>query len=307
MTSLGFGDEGSPPRARGAHPPGEDHCGVYRITPACAGSTCERGRARSHPSDHPRLRGEHFASASFGSSTTGSPPPARGAQIVGAVGPVARRITPACAGSTCRQSVRTLPDRDHPRLRGEHPYLSCCPIGPAGSPPPARGAHTLTFCDGSKDRITPACAGSTRLVALEPPVRQDHPRLRGEHSPAALVQMSVTGSPPPARGALSVGEARHRIVGITPACAGSTPSWACGIARSADHPRLRGEHMGELDDLGVCCGSPPPARGARAPYAVPPSTVRITPACAGSTRHWSAAALNGGDHPRLRGEHSPLR
>ena len=202
MTSLGFGDEGSPPRARGAHPPGEDHCGVYRITPACAGSTCERGRARSHPSDHPRLRGEHFASASFGSSTTGSPPPARGAQIVGAVGPVARRITPACAGSTGIRRPCGCLTGDHPRLRGEHLTVKYLGMSPCGSPPPARGA---------------LAASRSRSLS-----RGDHPRLRGEHYSDLDNVRTALGSPPPARGALREKRKDTLTRGITPACAGST-------------------------------------------------------------------------------------
>jgi len=52
------------------------------------------------------------------------------------------------------------------------------------------------------------------------------------------------------------------------------------------------------------CGSPPPARGARYRRLTYLFGIRITPACAGSTRWSSGTPATRADHPRLRGEHA---
>jgi len=73
--------------------------------------------------------------------------------------------------------------------------------------------------------------------------------------------------------------------------------------RSADHPRLRGEHLRVLAVVPSLVGPPPPARGAprhRCPHR---ADGRTTPACAGSTPCAPWTPPSPADHPRLRGEH----
>ena len=53
--------------------------------------------------------------------------------------------------------------------------------------------------------IIPAYAGSTRLQCLHEFIVRDHPRIRGEHSFAQLIQKVNEGSSPHTRGALSHG------------------------------------------------------------------------------------------------------
>src|SRR5690606_29011688 len=91
---------GSPPRARGAHSEGDDRRPERRITPACAGSTCDAYRSTHRRTDHPRVRGEHAGRWDPAGGTCGSPPRARGALDTAGHGLVYTRITPACAGST---------------------------------------------------------------------------------------------------------------------------------------------------------------------------------------------------------------
>ena len=97
---CGTNPPGSPPPARGAPAAGEPLRKGHRITPACAGSTPWWAAASAWRPDHPRLRGEHAKPCSGGIETRGSPPPARGAPRPGPADTPARRITPACAGST---------------------------------------------------------------------------------------------------------------------------------------------------------------------------------------------------------------
>src|SRR5690606_24407939 len=94
----------------------------------------------------------------------GSPPRARGARLRIALHDQRLRITPACAGSTPRVANVDCTGRDHPRVRGEH-FWSWIWIGwLIGSPPRARGARPVRYAAAVGPGITPACAGSTRVV-----------------------------------------------------------------------------------------------------------------------------------------------
>ena len=50
-------------------------------------------------------------------------------------------------------------------------------------------------------RIIPAYAGSTTWRVVSALARTDHPRIRGEHSSAFLMRISIEGSSPHTRGA----------------------------------------------------------------------------------------------------------
>ena len=112
------------------------------------------------------------------------------------------------------------------------------------------------------------------------------------------------GSSPHTRGA------RRRPVAdlprgrIIPAYAGST-SVSCGLSgRGRDHPRIRGEHESSTSRSRPSPGSSPHTRGARFLSIVFATSRRIIPAYAGSTRLSGSDGGRGGDHPRIRGEHS---
>ena len=176
--------------------------------------------------------------------------------------------------------------RDHPRLRGEHPATLPFPRLQLGSPPPARGAFTSNLQNRPFFGITPACAGSIKPKERGKWQKEDHPRLRGEHSPAIIANTSPRGSPPPARGAYYDFTRVTGVVRITPACAGSIPLDRFQRSNSKDHPRLRGEHI--------------------ASYTFCHDGRRITPACAGSIDLPKRFTEIFWDHPRLRGEHRDL-
>ncbi len=192
-----------------------------RITPACAGSRMTRVGPASSGQDHPRMRGEQTMGASGDAQSQGSPPHARGAAADVDRCPPEIGITPACAGS--RQFSGRWPrrGRDHPRMRGEQTSEPSAPVGGRGSPPHARGAVEASPEGGGQDRITPACAGSSRCWPWPRPRRRDHPRMRGEQSPDGATIVGTGGSPPHARGADPDVKRRRGRLGITPACAGS--------------------------------------------------------------------------------------
>ena len=158
---------------------------------------------------------------------------------------------------------------------------------------------TCTF----KNRITPACAGSTPTGGGATPSYRDHPRLRGEYILRRVWKMRKKGSPPLARGVLTKPEDMKSVTRITPACAGSTSAPIRECRSSRDHPRLRGEYKFLAVIAHGIIGSPPLARGVRTLKSLSYSELRITPACAGSTYQGFVHLLLSWDHPRLRGEY----
>ena len=93
--------------------------------------------------------------------------------------------------------------------------------------------------------------------------------------------------------------------GIIPACAGNTLSrvdiqW-CG----GDHPRMRGEHAPGVLRWVSSRGSSPHVRGTLAWPSSSKLLDGIIPACAGNTLGCDKFAAERGDHPRMRGEHTP--
>ena len=91
---------GSSPHTRGALAFG-DHVGVGPgIIPAYAGSTARRRYPAVPPTDHPRIRGEHYSHECELPDRHGSSPHTRGAPMISMCGAGTRGIIPAYAGST---------------------------------------------------------------------------------------------------------------------------------------------------------------------------------------------------------------
>ena len=259
---------GDHPRMRGEHflPP-VLAAELVGIIPACAGSTYKQLRNLA---------------PSVGSSphARGAPPPSSGRR------PSRRGIIPACAGSTgaslpflarCKGSsphARGAPSsrhggswrcRDHPRMRGEH--------------------HLERSGAELEARIIPACAGSTlrRMtwkgthVGSSPHARGapaarigtrkaawDHPRMRGEHVPRAVLVSGGVGIIPACAGSTIPRPPRTSVLlGSSPHARGAPAPRDGALRLDKDHPRMRGEHA--------------------TVEAIRRLHVGIIPACAGST------------------------
>ena len=172
-------------------------------------------------------------------------------------------IIPAYAGSTaCRCSLR-VGCRDHPRIRGEHARVDPQRELAEGSSPHTRGAPDLRHKRRVDGGIIPAYAGSTATKAKNMPSRRDHPRIRGEHDTPLTNVTPFTGSSPHTRGAHRHRPARRHRSRIIPAYAGSTRRRSRRPTVSADHPRIRGEHLNRPVMAPLAPGSSPHTRGAR--------------------------------------------
>ena len=275
--------EGSSPHTRGAHPPAVRRRPHRRIIPAYAGSTRRGSSPGRSSTDHPRIRGEHHARRRVDVAGEGSSPHTRGARRQEEIEARHVRIIPAYAGSTEPAPHPSATRPDHPRIRGEH----------------SEWEEMLSFELG----IIPAYAGSTNCAPKPTVKSRDHPRIRGEHRSISKHRQVAEGSSPHTRGALCAQPRIPRNLRIIPAYAGSTRGPGRRRTRSADHPRIRGEHKERMVADEANSGSSPHTRGAPLGLLSRPRRMRIIPAYAGSTGRNVNHSCGAADHPRIRGEH----
>ncbi len=150
----------------------------------------------------------------------GSPPHVRGKDSFILNFPLFSRITPACAGKRWGRMGNGEKRQDHPRMCGEKSSLfDSCPKT-AGSPPHVRGKAWDWSQFGVSNRITPACAGKSRLYEYINNRKQDHPRMCGEKRGIGHNLAYQIGSPPHVRGKENPVPHTYPKNRITPACAG---------------------------------------------------------------------------------------
>ncbi len=191
-------------------------------------------------------------------------------------------------------------------MRGEHPPWSANQVASlgiipacAGSTPSASGRGAVFL--GS----SPHARGARPWGCTRGRPSWDHPRMRGEHLPSLLLLRLLVGIIPACAGS-TVGMAAPVSLegGSSPHARGARGSDQGGLRGFWDHPRMRGEHdvKGDVTEL----------------------ILRIIPACAGSTdvdygttvecrgssphargARWQALSRHARhrDHPRMRGEH----
>jgi hypothetical protein len=187
-------------------------------------------------------------------------------------------------------------------LRGEQLRQIGLLLSDLGSPPLARGAVRRLQQLVRQRRVTPARAGSRLIPARPESGGSGHPRSRGEQRSAATERRTSYGSPPLARGAEQCGLGHGAVPRVTPARAGSRWAESPTRARTAGHPRSRGEQEPPLPVPPVSGGSPPLARGAGRPASARRRPRRVTPARAGSRGAEPPDAEIRAGHPRSRGE-----
>ena len=190
---------GSPPRVREPPRVFRMKARIARITPACAGTTGSGWPCTRSPRDHPRVCGNHSASNSSRSSISGSPPRAREPLLLQFVQILNFGITPACAGTTAHTSSIRTTARDHPRVCGNHCNRVSAYAFTSGSPPRVREPRRHVECNAVILGITPACAGTTVLIALRIEILEDHPRVCGNHTSTRPTISAGRGSPPRVR------------------------------------------------------------------------------------------------------------
>lgn len=170
------------------------------ITPAYAGKSKRRALPALSPGDHPRMCGEKAAPPLSAAKIGGSPPHVRGKASRLEYTTRRCRITPACAGKRFEEHGFVIGVWDHPRMCGEKHRMPKQTEERPGSPPHVRGKAVENKVNEPQFRITPACAGKSRVVQFNLSL--------------------ILGSPPHVRGKEAQEEWVEQVPRITPACAG---------------------------------------------------------------------------------------
>ena len=171
-----------------------------RIIPARAGFTFSGLTTRTQRQDHPRSRGVYYSGSVPKRTMCGSSPLARGLRELRPHLGDERRIIPARAGFTKRQSRSRLRRQDHPRSRGVYVDDMQAWITSRGSSPLARGLHAPSHDRVRRLRIIPARAGFTWSAGRGQSAFRDHPRSRGVYRVSIGESSAICGSSPLARG-----------------------------------------------------------------------------------------------------------
>ena len=150
-----------------------------------------------------------------------------------------------------------------------------------GSPPRVRGKVKTMHRTVTGVGITPACAGKRTDELFCVRVVRDHPRVCGEKLWHPRRRKTASGSPPRVRGKGRCGRVRQPERGITPACAGKSPTAELRAGCCRDHPRVCGEKGPGSVNRPFVRGSPPRVRGKVVRLCMATGLRRITPACAG--------------------------
>ena len=166
---------------RGTRTPASRESVQNGIIPAYAGNTSLSGNLEDFGGDHPRVCGEHVRNDRAIEARAGSSPRMRGTRIMVQDLSMYAGIIPAYAGNTQRSTSKHWPQRDHPRVCGEHFSSVLKPRSIRGSSPRMRGTPGgLVFQQGVRG-IIPAYAGNTGGYRRWGSTCWDHPRVCGEH------------------------------------------------------------------------------------------------------------------------------
>ncbi len=219
--------------------------------------------------------------------STGSSPRGRGTPIREYDAEVQARFIPAWAGNTYDNCSRLVAKTVHPRVGGEHIFAGRHLLTLSGSSPRGRGTRNPLRPRRRSWRFIPAWAGNTGPPPSFGQPRPVHPRVGGEHIPIADVAKFSAGSSPRGRGTL---KARELI-----------------RERRPVHPRVGGEHAYTCGLSILEIGSSPRGRGTLARKKLTQPYCRFIPAWAGNTDQRFGCYCQSSVHPRVGGEHRPLR
>ena len=177
----------------------------------------------------------------------------------------------------------------------------------AGSSPRGRGTPLLAVGHAHVDRFIPAWAGNTNIQHQLVTIVPVHPRVGGEHRMMPDSNISNTGSSPRGRGTLSFSSIAGPPRRFIPAWAGNTAARSDRAGRVPVHPRVGGEHVGEIDLRGDYTGSSPRGRGTPLMHEADGVIQRFIPAWAGNTGPPTERCSRTPVHPRVGGEHVRAR
>ena len=194
----------------------------------------------------------------------------------------------------------------HPRVCGEqlrpiHGMPSLC-----GSSPRVRGTEIDQHLTVRQVRFIPACAGNRARPPTTIVTSTVHPRVCGEQSIRAGGAYPCCGSSPRVRGTAGNGKTEkpeHRFI---PACAGNSLLHQQAFQFCTVHPRVCGEQLIGLVNIGLSVGSSPRVRGTDYFFLSLAHKSRFIPACAGNSKDKEGESAPIPVHPRVCGEQGYL-
>ena len=272
-------------------------------SPRVRGTCTRRGETSRREPAHPRVCGEHLNNIAWSNPVSGSSPRVRGTCYLG-IGIVGcGRLIPACAGNILSIRCRVSLFSAHPRVCGEHRVLVGRTGAQRGSSPRVRGTFQAFRVADPLQRLIPACAGNIGGKSTAACAFTAHPRVCGEHAPRLQATIHKNGSSPRVRGTLAVGSHRPISLRLIPACAGNIVNSLSAASQSPAHPRVCGEHGGDLGDMHLGHGSSPRVRGTYNEGWARLLRSRLIPACAGNISRQCFPRTSFTAHPRVCGEH----
>ena len=197
--------------------------------------------------------------------------------------------------------------RDHPRIRGEHARNGHDRVDEAGIIPAYAGNTSLLhFVHHASSGSSPHTRGTRDMFSFVHSRTEDHPRIRGEHAALSVMDTPTVRIIPAYAGNTHVlFKSRCFNQGSSPHTRGTRFIGAYNGDAKRDHPRIRGEHRGDVQVASHGHGIIPAYAGntGRRPKATA-KMMGSSPHTRGTRRfipRWNTMRR---DHPRIRGEHS---
>ena len=196
---LGFqkvGGSGSSPRGRGKRRRCPSVLRQVGLIPAWAGKTATSGEFVERVKAHPRVGGENSRVTGPASGRAGSSPRGRGKRRTEGRRRPRRRLIPAWAGKTSRDSSTESVRWAHPRVGGENSAYQDMPGEHRGSSPRGRGKPRRGEVVTRQRGLIPAWAGKTRRRSRAIARLGAHPRVGGENgTPSGRASLPLGSSP----------------------------------------------------------------------------------------------------------------
>ena len=213
---------GTSPRTRGKRRTFVTEESFTGNIPAHAGKTFEFIPVFHCVREHPRARGENFASLAIACIFRGTSPRTRGKRVG-----IMRQILgfgniPAHAGKTGTSQAECRTGPEHPRARGENRAAWLKLRKSYGTSPRTRGKLHRVHAGVENVRNIPAHAGKTPLTTNQRPLWGEHPRARGENPTIASREWNDHGTSPRTRGKRHPAKTHAARRGNIPAHAGKT-------------------------------------------------------------------------------------
>ncbi len=272
------------------------------LTPAQAGSSCDRIVARWCARTHPRAGGEFSAPVAGMFRGMDSPPRRRGVRCSVPLHRGVSGLTPAQAGSSGAAATGAVSSRTHPRAGGEFANDIVTLSARKDSPPRRRGVQPPGGWTEADRGLTPAQAGSSPSRRPGPAASRTHPRAGGEFYATGGGPLDGGDSPPRRRGVRVFGEVGFDGDGLTPAQAGSSKPRSSSKKKDWTHPRAGGEFAVPVLVEAGWGDSPPRRRGVLLSRRGTVVAQGLTPAQAGSSSQPVREGTPRRTHPRAGGE-----